>query len=132
MTMADADKMLEWKNYPETRQFAILSHEEVKREDHMAWLPKYIDQFQLILNTGFGGVYPVGAVRVNGLEVSIWVDRDHRGRGIALEALKRVSFPGMIALIVMANIPSLRTFIRAGFLPRSLGGGGKFYIFEKP
>jgi hypothetical protein len=40
MTIADADKMLTWKNYPETRQFAIASHEEIKREDHLQWLEK--------------------------------------------------------------------------------------------
>ena len=126
MTMADADKMLEWKNYEETRRFAIQSHEEIKREDHIKFLEKNLDQFQVIMA---GGLLVAGAVRVNGMEVSIWIDREFRKQGLALKTINQISFKGMFARIVSTNIPSLRTFIRAGFLPNSFNG--TYYLFEK-
>lgn len=113
MTMADADKMLEWKNYPETRQFAILSHEEIKREDHLKWLEKNIIWFQVIENQGKS----IGAVRLFGGEVSIWIDREYWGLGIATKVLNWISVTGLYARIVNGNVKSFRAFVKAGFVP---------------
>lgn len=115
MTMADADKMLEWKNYPETREFAIVSHLEITRENHLSWLSNHIDQFQTIQ----GSNNTIGAIRIVDNEISIWIDRHFRGSGIASFIIEEVSKPGMIAKIVPGNIASMRAFINAGYKPIS-------------
>jgi RimJ/RimL family protein N-acetyltransferase len=124
MTMADADKMLEWKNYPETRKFAIVSHEEIKREDHLKWLEKNLKYFQIIDSS----MDVMGAVRVQNNEVSIWVDRKYRGKGVAVWAVSRVSKPGMTAKIVEGNVASMRVFIKCGYLP--IEHIDNYYIFQ--
>lgn len=131
MTMADADKMLEWKNYPETRQFSIVSHEEIKKEDHYKYLKENLQYFQII-EGHFSPVYhkaenglatpelwPCGALRIQNNEISIWVDKFRQGMGIASFVLEEVSEKGMTAKIVEGNIASMRAFINAGFKPVS-------------
>jgi hypothetical protein len=126
MTMEDSDFMLELKNYPETRQFAIATHDKIKKADHYAYLEKNIQHFQIIEdNAG----ERLGAFRLQDNEVSIWVDRNHWSIGIATYVLQHECDKGMTAKIVMYNIGSMRAFIRAGFLPKYLIGD--YYIFQK-
>lgn len=113
MTMEDADFMLELKNYPETREFAIVSHDEIKKEDHYKWLEKNIIWFKIIENQE----QPIGAIRIFGAEISIWIDRKFWGLGLAEKAIRMVMEPGMYAKIVNGNVASFKTFMRAGFLP---------------
>ena len=128
MTMTDADKMLEWKNYSETRQFAIVAKEEIKKEDHLAWLKDNIQYFQVIelsVETG----EPCGAVRIKDNEISIWIDRKFWGKGVASYILDEVSEVGMTAKIVEGNVGSMRAFIKADFKPISYHKN--YYIFQR-
>jgi RimJ/RimL family protein N-acetyltransferase len=111
MVMADAKKMLEWKNYPETRRFAIQSRKNITLKNHVNWLKKNIQYFQII-NDG------QGAIRVQDKEISIWIDREHWGKGLATEAIKLVSKKGYTAKIVMENLASAKAFVKAGFKPQ--------------
>lgn len=120
MTIEDAGKMLEWKNYPETRKFAIASHDEIKIENHLKWLESNIQYFQMIDDKG--------AIRIQDNEVSIWIDRQFWGEGLASKAIKLVSKNGFIAKIVEGNIASMRAFLKAGYLPVSYQDG--YYIFK--
>lgn len=113
MTMDDADFMLSLKNDPDTRNFALLTSEVIKREDHIKFLEKNIDQFQVIEDNGA----KAGALRVQDNEISIWLDKDFRGRGLASKAIKRSKYVGMKAKIVCGNIKSLQAFIGEGFFP---------------
>lgn len=125
MTMADADKMLEWKNYPETRQYAILHNNEIKKEDHYEWLRGWLYEFQVIDSGG----NLCGAIRIHNNEVSIWIDREYRNQKLASLFLEGVAKHRMIARIVAGNIASIRTFINAGFKPISYQDN--YYIFQK-
>lgn len=120
LTMADADKLLELKNYKETRQFAIASHAEIKSEDHYKWLQENLQYFQAIVD----GEKMVGAIRIENEVISIWIDRDFWKRGIATYILQHVAKRGQMAFIVCDNIASMRAFIRAGFEPTE-------YVSEK-
>lgn len=132
MTMEDADKMLEWKNYPETRKFAIQSHDEIKKDDHYHWLEKNLQYFSIIRQPMVG--YSLGAIRMQNGEISIWVDQAFRNQGVAKKTLKLISAPGMQAKIVEGNIASMRAFIFAGFSPidhLNYMGHTNFYLFRK-
>lgn len=113
MTMADADKMLEMKNYPETRAYAILTTDVIERKAHYEWLEKNLHYFQVIESVS--GM--IGAIRIFGGEISIWIDRNFWGLGVATSIIRQVREPGMVARIVIGNIPSMRAFIKAGFRP---------------
>jgi RimJ/RimL family protein N-acetyltransferase len=115
MVMSDLDKMLELKNYPETRQFAIATHEEIKPQDHYKWMEDNIQYFQAIMD----GEKMAGALRIKDYEISIWVDREFWNKGIATYILQFVSKRGMTAKIVNGNVGSFRAFVRAGFEPIS-------------
>lgn len=117
MTLADADKMLTWKNYEETRNFAIATHDEIKKEDHIKWLEKNIQHFQIISDAYEFGEGIAGAIRVHDNEISLWVDRQFRNKGIATKVIRMVSQQGNIAKIVNGNIGSFKAFVRAGFEP---------------
>jgi len=125
MIMADADKMLELKNYPETIQFAITTHEEIKKEDHYKWLEENIQYFQAICD----GEKMVGAIRIFEYEISVWIDREFWKRGIATYVLQHVSKRGMTARIVNGNTGSFKAFVRAGFEPVSYSDN--YYTLKK-
>lgn len=125
MTMEDADLLLSWKNYPETREFAIVSHEIIERENHLKWLEKNIQYFQIIEETGV----ECGAIRIQDNEISIWIDRELWGLGYAQDAINLASQKGYTAKIVAGNIASMRCFIKCGYLPISFQDG--YFIFQK-
>jgi RimJ/RimL family protein N-acetyltransferase len=113
MDMSDADFMLELKNYPETRKFAIASHEVIDSESHYRWLRKHLQYFRVIVN----GDDQIGVIRYFANEVSIWIDRKYWGLGIATRILQEFTKEGDLAKIVDGNIASMRAFIKAGFIP---------------
>lgn len=129
MTMDDADFMLSLKNDPQTREFAIASNEEIKREDHIKWLEKNIQYFQVVEEENASYQILLGAVRIQDFEISIWVDRPFWGRGIATEMIKRVAEDKMTAKIVNGNVASFRVFIAAGFSP--IKYVDNYYILQK-
>lgn len=131
MVMADANQMLVWKNYKETREFAIQSHDEIKIEDHLNWLEKNIQHFQVISDAYEFGEGIAGAVRVHDGEVSIWIDRAFRNKGIATKVIRMVAQQGNIAKIVNGNIGSFKAFVRAGFEPFGYNEEDKFYTLWK-
>lgn len=125
MTMDDADFMLELKNDPQTRKFAIVSHDEIKKEDHYKWLENNLQYFQIIESI-YGRT---GAVRIQDNEISIWVDEQFRGQGVATYILEMVAELKMTAKIVEGNISSMKCFIRAGFEP--IDYKENYYIFQR-
>ena len=133
LTMQDADFMLKLKNYPETRQFAIASHEEIDKESHYKWLEKNLQYFQIIIIDGKDS----GAIRIQDYEISVWVDKEFWKQGIATFVLQHIAKRGMTSKIVEGNIASMKCFTRAGFEPIEYVTSNNFfditnyYIFKK-
>src|SRR5215472_10776697 len=127
MLMSDADFMLELKNYPETMANSIVTKTPVSKEKHYIWLETYLKYFQVI----YSDEHTYGAVRINGNEISIWIDRKYWGKGIATFIINMVSEKGMIAKIAEENIPSMRAFINAGFKPVAYDKVLGFYTYKK-
>lgn len=125
LEMSDANFMLTLKNYEETRKFAIQSPDEIKLEDHLKWLEKNKQFFHIIEFVGT----KVGAFRIEGTEISIWIDREFWGKRIATTVLTEVRFTGMIAKVVTANIASMRAFVSAGFMPCEFVDE-KYFVFK--
>lgn len=126
--MDNADFMLELKNYPETRKYAIVSHDEIKKEDHYKWLREHIDEFRVC--SKYDGTR-VAVVRVNKeYELSIWVDRKFWEFGVATYLLSRHDLEGALwAKIVNGNVASFRAFVKAGWKPVEYKDN--YYILRK-
>lgn len=135
MTMDDAEKMLEWKNYPETQQFSISTIREIKLEDHLKWLENNVQYFQVmeVDVTGISESVRAGAIRVQDGEISVWVDRAFRNLGLAGQAISKVAGDGSFAKIVEGNVASMRAFIAAGFSPKEHYPEAmrSYYLFTK-
>lgn len=128
MTFADADFLLEIKNYPETIRFSIITEEEIKKEDHYKWLEQNIQYFQIIVDERYGDI---GAIRFKDGDVSIWIDRKYWKQGRATYALQTFCQRGQTAKIVEGNIGSMKAFVRAGFEPTDYNYEGSYYTFKK-
>ncbi len=124
---ADAERLREWRNDPDTRA-ASRSTAEVGTEEHVAWLTAVLadPDRQLLICEREGE--PVGQVRFDRLaedryEISIALAPAARGQGlssplIALAAEQlRASHPNaeVEAHVREDNAPSLAAFRRAGF-----------------
>lgn len=124
----DMISLFEWKNYEETRAFAIKSKRKIKWEDHENFFLDHVDEFEMIYL--HDAEAPIGAVRIEGDEISIWIDRSARRKGIATFILEKVSeVDKSWAKIKIDNIASLRAFINAGFKPIELRND--YYIFRR-
>lgn len=111
--MLDAENLLRWKNDPTMRKFSIVSHDEIRPEDHIKWLEKHLDEIYIIEDND--NVY--GDIRIEGDGIAIKLAPEHRGKGIGTwaihEAQKMKDY--LIAFIVDGNAPSMNLFVGCGF-----------------
>jgi RimJ/RimL family protein N-acetyltransferase len=131
----DADRLLEWRNDPETRKFSI--HQgEVSHEEHARWLSDTLrreDRILLIAREGVGEF--IGVIRFDlsesrgDAEVSITISPGARGKGLSAKLLQcgidylfdkhdhsgiSADLP-LKARIRVENVASIKCFSRVGF-----------------
>ena len=121
--MADADFLLELKNDPVMRKFAVVTHDKIKKKDHLNWLPKHLHEIKIIGDNY--GMFRVSDDR----EVSINISSGYRGIGLGKEVLKKHCPDGVWAKIVNGNVASMNLFIRSGFI--ITGYEKNYYVLEK-
>jgi spore coat polysaccharide biosynthesis predicted glycosyltransferase SpsG/RimJ/RimL family protein N-acetyltransferase len=129
-TSADEDRLLEWRNDPDTRA-ASRSADPVDRPDHAGWLAAALADPRrvLLIVEAEGG--PAGTLRFDldgdAAEISVTVAPERRGAGIAAQAVREGSelvlaaWPRLAridAVIRPGNRASITAFERAGFRQR--------------
>ncbi len=125
-TMEDAEQLLSWKNDPVTRQFAIVTHDEIKLENHLIWLSDALDNSSIELLVIIDGHKNYGDIRFDFFtdytEISVRIEPAYRKKEIAsimlTEAIHEYFYQSslpLIAKIVNGNIASFRLFIGLGF-----------------
>ena len=129
-TLDDSARLLAWRNDPETRRNS-LSPWAVSAMEHEVWLACQLrDPTTCRLYIAEVADAPVGTARIDlwpdevWCEISITVAPERRGQGlggqimIALrEELARLGLKQVIAKVRGYNVPSLRMFLSAGFVP---------------
>ena len=110
-TFEDADFLLELKNDPTMRKFAVVSNKKIKRMDHIDWLHDNMESISIITERGIR----LGMFRIADSEVSINLSPICRGRGIGSRVLRKFCPKGVWAKIVDGNVPSMRIFLKNGF-----------------
>jgi RimJ/RimL family protein N-acetyltransferase len=122
--MADADRLLEWRNEPAVRA-ASFSTGEVTVTEHRAWLlRKLTDPACRLMIVRYEG-RSVGQVRLDidgdEAEISIALTEQARGRGVGREAIRLAvaqapeGVARMVAQVKPDNPASLAAFEAAGF-----------------
>lgn len=114
--MEDADFLLELKNDPIMRQFAVVSHEKISMADHLNWLEKHINEIQIVELKQYWNFVKAGMFRVSDdKEVSINLHPKFRGQGLGQEVVSKHCPKGVWAKIVDGNEASMKLFLNNGF-----------------
>lgn len=126
-TASDSDRLLRWRNDPETRLWSR-SQAEVATAEHQQWLARTLDDPAIALWIAETDGGPVGQVRAtpeapDAAEIHVSVAPEARGRGLGAEviteaaarALADTTVRRLIAHVKEDNHASLRAFARAGF-----------------
>ena len=123
----DARTLFDWVNREENRQVSLQTTAPVPWESHLAWLEARLSDRLSGQWIAEEDGHPVGQVRLqergHGLEVSVYVIPEQRGRALALalvrhavdEASRLWPERAVIARIRTNNAASLRLFAAAGF-----------------
>ncbi|BDR33085.1 UDP-2,4-diacetamido-2,4,6-trideoxy-beta-L-altropyranose hydrolase [Photobacterium damselae] len=121
----DIALIYEWQSHPETRKYALTPNVP-KWSEHQTWMSKKLqsisDYFYMVINRV--DRRKVGVVRLDRMEsghylVSIFVDPNCYGKGIAFQALNAIDaiHPDVTlhATVLKANIASQRLFKKARY-----------------
>lgn len=136
-TMADSDRLLIWRNDPETIKNSN-SPDPVTPDVHAKWMDRWV-------RTGFPaslvliaihGPFPIGVIRFEArarwtYEVSITIAPQRRGDGYGKKVLAAGCAPmqacELLAQIKTGNHASRRIFEHNGFVQFDTGGGVENY-----
>jgi predicted dehydrogenase/RimJ/RimL family protein N-acetyltransferase len=127
--LQDADRLLAWRNDPETRRWSRSSH-EITPEEHADWLGRALTDPLTRLWIAESDRRPIAHVRVgpeaHGIaEVHVALAPEARGRGLGAAVLteaaaRTLAEPGISRLyadVKPGHEASLRAFARAAFVP---------------
>lgn len=135
-TRDDADRLLGWRNDPETRASSF-DGKAVTREGHLAWLQATLaNSDRALLIATLDADAPVGVLRLDRqgrtATISVTVAPEARGHGLSVPLIRAgLRTAGVLgcdlvdAFIRPENLPSLRAFSSAGFsrAPRKAADG---------
>jgi RimJ/RimL family protein N-acetyltransferase len=138
--MLDAPDLLRWKNDPDTREFALVTHQEITSERHAVWMKWMLTSPDVRVYIIEANGKPCGDVRCEfysrHIEMAIKLDRGFRGHGIGTYALNVIGDlvqkefqKKLMAKIAYGNVASMRLFEGCGYRVYSHGEG--YYIYSK-
>ncbi|KKO47039.1 hypothetical protein WG68_03680 [Arsukibacterium ikkense] len=137
-TMADAERLLHWRNDADTRRFS-LNPEQVTEQQHRHWLQQSLSNPQRRLYIAEYAGQPVGTVRVDSTadshRISWTVAAECRGKGLAKAMVKLLvsQLTGkIIAEILSDNIASARVAEFAGLTYQYTHNGIMYYAYQTP
>ena len=137
-TMADAERLLHWRNDPDTRRFS-LNAEHVTAQQHVHWLQQSLSDPQRRLYIAECSGQPVGTARVDSTaechRISWTVAAEYRGKGLAKAMVKLLvsQLTGkIVAEILPGNTASVKVAQHAGLTYQSTQNGIMYYEYQTP
>lgn len=134
-TTHDSDFLLYLKNDPIMRIFSVVTHDEIKKEDHEKWLESHLQEISIIedlmvANTKGDVVETrIGMLKItDDKEVTINLHPLFRGNGYGGKILALYCPQGVWAKIVNGNVPSMRIFLANGF--KITGYENNYYVLK--
>ncbi|EIW90272.1 GCN5-like N-acetyltransferase [Alishewanella agri BL06] len=132
--MADADRLLHWRNDADTRRFS-LNPELVTEQQHRHWLEKSLSNPKRRLFIAEYNGQPVGTVRVDSTAeshlISWTLATEYRGKGLAKAMVKLLvdQLTGkIVAEIRPSNIASIRVAEHAGLKYQCTENGIMYFV----
>lgn len=133
VTMQDAGLLLAWRNEPQVREMSF-SSDPITPEEHRVWLTGVLaDPNRTLLVAEHAGT-PVGTLRFDRSAdralISVAAAPEARGRGLGTQMIAEATelqlaahpqLAGVLAEVQARNLPSLKAFERAGYLPAAAG-----------
>lgn len=137
-TMADAARLLYWRNDPDTRRYS-LNAEQITEQQHMLWLQQSLSNPQRLLYIAEYADQPVGTVRVDSTEnlhrISWTLAAEFRGKGLA-KAMVRLLVSQLtgtiVAEILPGNTASVRVAEYAGLTYQNTYNCIMYYEYQTP
>ena len=141
----DCKEIFDWWNDPLTRKM-MYDTAVVEWDLHQQWFNKVTSDENILLCLGYDDSGKIGVVRFDrktelSFEVSINLNPDRRGEGLALDILAKSEdfFENMhgkkylFAMVRVENIPSKKSFLKAAYVynedpPLGINGMQKFMI----
>ncbi|MDP2715592.1 GNAT family N-acetyltransferase [Rheinheimera sp.] len=137
-TMADAERLLHWRNDADTRRFS-LNAEQITEQQHMRWLQQSLNNPQRKLFIAEYANQPVGTVRVDSTadchRISWTVAAECRGKGLAKAMVKLLlsQLTGkIVAEILPGNTASIKVAQHAGLTYQNTHNGIMYYEYQTP
>jgi len=137
-TLADAERLLHWRNDADTRRFS-LNPEQVTEQQHTHWLQQSLSNPQRRLYIAEFADQPVGTVRVDSTagshRISWTVAAEYRGKGLAKAMVKLLvsQLTGtIVAEILPGNTASVKVAQHAGLTYQSTHNGVLYYAYQTP
>ena len=136
--MADADRLLHWRNDGDTRRFS-LNAEQITEQQHRHWLQQSLSNPKRRLYIAEYADQPVGTVRVDSTagchRISWTVAAECRGKGLAKAMVKLLvsQLTGkIVAEILPGNTASIKVAQHAGLTYQSTHNGIMYYEYQTP
>ena len=137
-TMADAERLLHWRNDADTRRFS-LNAEQITEQQHMRWLQQSLSNPQRQLFIAEYADQPVGTVRVDSIadchRISWTVAAECRGKGLAKAMVKLLvsQLTGkIVAEILPGNTASIKVAQHVGLTYQNTHNGIMYYEYQTP
>ncbi|WP_215397891.1 GNAT family N-acetyltransferase [Rheinheimera oceanensis] len=137
-TLADAERLLHWRNDADTRRFS-LNPEQVTELQHRHWLQQSLSNPQRRLYIAEYADQPVGTVRVDSTadshRISWTLAAEYRGKGLAKAMVKLLvsQLTGtIVAEILPGNTASVKVAQHAGLTYQSTHNGILYYAYQTP
>lgn len=134
--LADCERIFNWRNAEETRQFSFEA-KPIAFDEHVAWFRKALENPDRQILIGESNGEAVGVLRFDRDEkravISVYLVPGHYGKGIGVQLIEQGiswvehNWPQVEAIeatIMANNIPSISAFSKAGFEK-------KFYTYIK-
>jgi RimJ/RimL family protein N-acetyltransferase len=142
--IADSERLLDWRNDPETRRWYI-QPDRVPRRHHQAWLARKLADRNCRIYIAESRSAAVGQLRLEragrAAEVSLSVDGAARGRGMGALMLRRAVTAArrefhatrLVAYVRPENVASAIAFLKAGYRFTKLvrRGAVRAYMLER-
>lgn len=132
--IADAERLLQWRNDAEARRFS-LNPEHVTKQQHLHWLQNSLSDPQRRLYIAEYDGQPVGTARVDSTEechrISWTVAAEYRGKGVAKAMVKSLvsQLTGkIVAEVLPGNVASTRVAEHAGLKYQRTENGIMYFV----
>lgn len=138
-TLGDCDRIFELSNDPVVRENSLNQY-EIKYKDHVVWFSHILKSkdFEVFIVENSEGAF-VGQVRfekkASGCYIGLSICKEFRGKHLGSKVIElgtqKTSFEFIYAVIKINNIPSIKSFTKAGYKEIGSNSECRTFVYNK-